>query len=89
MVRISPVRRALVPINSEAAQCISAPNYDEFQSDREIWDMLQARPDNLLRVTMPHCHVASLGKVGADGVARGAGSRLRTDAGARGLAAHA
>ncbi len=67
MVRISPVRRALVPVDSDAAQRISAPNYDEFQSDREIWDMLQARPDNLLRVTMPHCHVASVDQIGVDG----------------------
>ncbi|HVJ87017.1 MAG TPA: DUF1015 family protein [Caulifigura sp.] len=67
MVRISPVRRALVPVDSDAARRVSAPNYDEFQSDREIWDMLQARPDNLLRVTMPHCHVAALEQVGVDG----------------------
>ncbi|HVJ68194.1 MAG TPA: DUF1015 family protein [Caulifigura sp.] len=67
MVRISPVRRALVPVNSDAAERISAPNYDEFQSDREIWDMLQARPDNLLRVTMPHCHVAAVNEIGVDG----------------------
>lgn len=67
MVRISPVKRALVPVDSDAAQRISAPNYDEFQSDREIWDMLQARPDNLLRVTMPHCHVPSPETIGVDG----------------------
>ncbi len=67
MLRISPVRRALVPVDSQAAERISAPNYDEFQSDREIWEMLQARPDNLLRVTMPHCHVPTLSAVGIDG----------------------
>jgi len=67
MVRISPVRRALVPVSSDAAARISAPNYDEFQSDREIWEMLQARPDNLLRVTMPHCHVPALENTGVDG----------------------
>lgn len=58
MVTIRPVRRALVPVSSDAAQRTSAPNYDEFQSDAEIWDMLQARPENVLRVKMPHCHVA-------------------------------
>ena len=58
MVTIRPVRRALVPVNSDAAQRTSAPNYDEFQSDVEIWDMLQERPENVLRVKMPHCHVA-------------------------------
>lgn len=59
MVTIRPVRRALVPVNSDAAHRTSAPNYDEFQSDLEIWDMLQDRPENVLRVKMPHCHVAS------------------------------
>lgn len=57
MVSIQPVTRALVPIDSDAAQRVSAPNYDEFQSDREVWDLLQQRPDCVLRVTMPHCHV--------------------------------
>ena len=58
MVTIRPVRRALVPVSSDAAQRTSAPNYDEFQSDVEIWEMLQLRPENVLRVKMPHCHVA-------------------------------
>ncbi len=31
-------------VSSDAAQRTSAPNYDEFQSDVEIWEMLQARP---------------------------------------------
>ena len=55
MVSIQPVRRALVPVDSEAVYRLSSPNYDEFQGDREIWDMLQERPDNVLRVTMAHC----------------------------------
>lgn len=55
MVSILPVRRALVPVDSDAAFRLSAPNYDEFQGDREIWEMLQRRPDNVLRVTMSHC----------------------------------
>ncbi len=58
MVTIRPVSRALVPVSSDAAQRTSAPNYDEFQSDAEIWEMLQERPENVLRVKMPHCHVA-------------------------------
>ena len=58
MVTIRPVRRALVPVSSDAAQRTSAPNYDEFQSDVEIWEMLQERPENVLRIKMPHCHVA-------------------------------
>ncbi len=55
MLTIRPVQRALVPVDSEAAWKLSSPNYDEFQGDREIWEMLQARPDNVLRVTMAHC----------------------------------
>lgn len=58
MVTIRPVRRALVPVSSDAAQRTTAPNYDEFQSDIEIWELLQARPENVLRIKMPHCHVA-------------------------------
>ena len=42
MVSIRPVTRALVPVSSDAAQRVSAPNYDEFQSDKEIWDLLKA-----------------------------------------------
>lgn len=57
MVSISPVSSALVPIDSDAASRISAPNYDEFQSDREVFDLIQAKPDCVLRVTMAHCDV--------------------------------
>lgn len=63
MVSIRPVPRALVPIDSDAAQRVSAPNYDEFQSDREIWDLLQQRPENVLRIKMPHCHVATADEI--------------------------
>ena len=56
MITIRPVPRALVPTDSAAAGRISAPNYDEFQSDREIWELLQQRPEAVLRVTMAHCH---------------------------------
>jgi len=69
MVQISPVTRALVPVDAEAAGQISAPNYDEFQSDREVWDLLQEKPESVLRVTMPHCHVASADAIGEDGSA--------------------
>lgn len=67
MVTLRPVTRALVPIDSDAARRISAPNYDEFQSDREVWDLLQARPENVLRVTMAHCHVNSLDQAPDEG----------------------
>ena len=59
MITITPVPRALVPIDSEAAARISAPNYDEFQGDREIWDLLQGSPMSILRVTMAHCDTPS------------------------------
>jgi uncharacterized protein (DUF1015 family) len=55
MITITPVRRALVSIDSAAAALISAPNYDEFQGDREIWELLQEHPRCVLRVTMAHC----------------------------------
>ena len=64
MITITPVRRALVPIDSDAAARISAPNYDEFQGDHEIWDLLQDNPMSVLRVTMAHCHANSLETIG-------------------------
>jgi uncharacterized protein (DUF1015 family) len=59
MITITPVHRALVPVDSAAAALISAPNYDEFQGDREIWELLQDHPMSVLRVTMAHCHADS------------------------------
>ena len=57
MVSIDPVPAALVPINSAAAGAIGAPNYDEFQNDGEVWDILQRQPKSVLKVTMPQCDV--------------------------------
>ena len=59
MITIIPVHRALVPIDSAAAERISAPNYDEFQGDLEIWEVLQSTPTCVLRVTMAHCDADS------------------------------
>lgn len=67
MPTLRPITRALVPVNSAAAFQVSAPNYDEFQSDKEVWDLLQARPENVLRITMPHCHVANAADMLEDG----------------------
>ena len=64
MITITPVRRALIPIDSAAAARISAPNYDEFQGDREIWELLQDNPMSVLRVTMAHCHADSPETIG-------------------------
>jgi len=69
MPTLRPIRRALVPVSSDAAFQVSSPNYDEFQSDREVWDLLQERPENVLRVTMPHCHVAAADQIIEDGCA--------------------
>ena len=59
MVSVLPVRHALVPRDSTAATAVSAPNYDEFQSDLEVFAMLRERPDNILKVTMPHTAVSA------------------------------
>ncbi|MCG8469883.1 MAG: DUF1015 family protein [Gemmatimonadetes bacterium] len=58
MVTIRPIPHALVPVDSEAAERISARNYDEFQGDREIWAAIQKTPESVLRITMAHCDVA-------------------------------
>ncbi|REK20718.1 MAG: DUF1015 domain-containing protein [Planctomycetota bacterium] len=67
MITIRPVPRALAPVDSAAAERISAPNYDEFQSEREIWELLQRRPQAVLRVTMAHCHTDRFEDVLPDG----------------------
>ncbi|MDX1396720.1 MAG: DUF1015 family protein [Gemmatimonadota bacterium] len=55
MISIHPIPRALVPVDSDAASRVSAPNYDEFQGDFEIWELLQSTPESVLAVTMAHC----------------------------------
>jgi uncharacterized protein (DUF1015 family) len=67
MPAIDPVRHALVAADSAAAGALGAPNYDEFQSDREVWELLQSRPSSVLRVSMPHCDVPTLQQIGEDG----------------------
>ena len=57
MPSLDPVPHALVPVDSDAADAIGAPNYDEFQHDGEVWDVLQRQPRSVLRVTMPQCDV--------------------------------
>lgn len=65
MVTIQRVPHALVPVDSEAAAQLSAPNYDEFQSDREVWDLLQTRPSCVLRITMAHCDAGTPDAIGS------------------------
>lgn len=67
MVTLNPIPRALVPVNSAAAQALSSPNYDEFQSDREIFDLLQRQPESVLRITMPHACADSPGEMLEEG----------------------
>lgn len=64
MITIEPIARALVPIDSAAADAIGAPNYDEFQDDREVWELLQRKPDCLLRITMAHCDAPAPDRIG-------------------------
>ncbi len=59
MITLETVERALLPVDSEAARRISGPNYDEFQGDREIWELIRANPSSILRVTMAHCDAPS------------------------------
>jgi uncharacterized protein (DUF1015 family) len=67
MPTIAPIPHALVPADTAAAQALTAPNYDEFQSDREVWELLQSRPGNILKVTMPHCDVPTPEQMLEDG----------------------
>lgn len=81
MPTIDPIRRALVPVDSAAADALGAPNYDEFHNDHEVWELLRQRPHSVLRVTMPHCDVASPDAIGDEGseesLARAAASMTR------------
>lgn len=61
MIAIQPLARALVPLDSDAAARLGAPNYDEFQDDDEVRDLIRERPECVLRVTMAHCDVGGSG----------------------------
>jgi uncharacterized protein (DUF1015 family) len=67
MVSLIPVPRALVPVDSAAAAAISAPNYDEFQGDHEVFELLSLNPDSVLKVTMAHCDVPDIDQRLEDG----------------------
>ena len=66
VITIRPIRRALLPVDDEAADRVSAPNYDEFQSDQEVRALIRRAPESVLRVTMPHCDPGAEDKVAAD-----------------------
>lgn len=67
MLRVYPIARALVPVDSEAAAAIADRNYDEFQGDHEIFERLQTHPHSILGVTMSHCVAESLNDIIEDG----------------------
>lgn len=67
MITLDPIARALVAADSEAADKLGAPNYDEFQTNREVWELLRERPWSVLRVTMPHCDVRTPEDIGDEG----------------------
>lgn len=67
MLTLDPIARALVAADADAADKLGAPNYDEFQSDREVWELLRERPFSVLRVTMPHCDVRTPEDIGEEG----------------------
>ena len=66
VITIRPIRRALVPVDAAAADRVSAPNYDEFQSDEEVRALIRRTPECVLRVTMPHCDPGVGDEVAAD-----------------------
>jgi uncharacterized protein (DUF1015 family) len=67
MITLDPIGHALVAADSRAADALGAPNYDEFQTDREVWELLRQRPFSVLRVTMPHCDVRTPEDIGDEG----------------------
>ena len=67
MVSLGLIPKALVPTTSADALALCSPNYDEFQSDREIFDLLQHQPCSVLRVTMPHACADSPQEMLAEG----------------------
>lgn len=69
MVTVNPIPSALVPADSAAAQRLCSPNYDEFQNDREITELLGRQPDSVLSITMPHAWPDAEGNVRAEGSA--------------------
>lgn len=85
MVTVKPVSRALVPKDPAVAARVSARNYDEFQSDLEIFRELQERPECVLSVTMAHCAVerpeAMLAPDSPEALVRAAGNMRRLRAG--------
>lgn len=70
MITISSIKKGILPKNSKAAQVLSAPNYDEFQSDLEVFNIIKEERGKILTVTMPHCDVQNESEIFEDGSQR-------------------
>ncbi|MBN2544876.1 MAG: DUF1015 domain-containing protein [Spirochaetes bacterium] len=57
MATLTTVKEGYIPANNEAAEKIIGPNYDEFQNDLEIYNILKNNRCNILSISMPHCDV--------------------------------
>lgn len=67
MITISPIENAFLPVDSDAAQKVSAPNYDEFQGNLEIYNIIKSQPNSILTVTMGHCDVDNESQIMKEG----------------------
>lgn len=67
MITITPIKSGYVPLNNDVAKKIVGPNYDEFQSDIEIFNILKHNRDNILSVSMAHCDVEKESLIMEDG----------------------
>jgi len=54
---LTAVKEGYIPADNEKAKKIIGPNYDEFQNDLEIYNILKNNRDNILSISMPHCDV--------------------------------
>ncbi len=70
MITISTIKKGILPKDSKSAQVLSAPNYDEFQSDLEVFNIVKEGLGKILTVTMPHCDVKNELEIFEDGSQR-------------------
>lgn len=67
MVSLEVVKYGYTPINNRVAKKIIGPNYDEFQNNVEIFNILKKNRENILSITMPHCDVEDVKLIMKDG----------------------
>ncbi|HMB00816.1 MAG TPA: DUF1015 family protein [Spirochaetota bacterium] len=67
---LKPLANALIAVSGKTA----GKNYDEFQNDNEIREIIKNNPRSILRVTMPHCSEGSraAGPYSKEGLAQAA-----------------